>query len=418
MDENGKKGLNALTDSLVATGYRYYVSSYKPRHMILDRGEGSRVFDLEGQDYIDLGAGIGVNALGYGHPELVAALADQARRLWHGSNIYFTEPAVKLAQELVASSGFADRVFFCNSGAEANEAAIKLVRKWAAQLGRRPEERRIVTFSGSFHGRTLATVTATGQSKYREGFEPLPEGFVHCDGFNDEAALKKLMSPGVAAVMIEPVQGEGGVVPVNPGFLKFVRELCDRQDALLVLDEVQCGMGRTGRLWCHMWEEGLRPDILTTAKGLGGGFPIGAMLAGGKVAEVFQFGSHGSTFGGNPLACAAARVVLRHVTGPSLMDNVLAREAQLRRALEKIGNEHGIFREVRGRGLMIGALLSFICRGRSADLMETARRHGVLVLQAGPDVLRFLPPLNITEAELAEGLDRLAGAVAQFVSDT
>jgi acetylornithine/N-succinyldiaminopimelate aminotransferase len=214
------------------------------------------------------------------------------------------------------------------------------------------------------------------------------------------------------------VQGEGGIVPVQPGFLKFVRALCDRRDLLLILDEVQCGMGRTGRLWSFMWEEGVRPDILTSAKALGGGFPIGAMLAGGKVAEVFQFGSHGSTFGGNPMACAAARVVLAHVCDPALMDHVTARGAQLHHALEKINAEHAVFRQVRGRGLMVGAELQQSWRGRSGDLMETAREHGVLILQAGPDVLRFLPPLNISANDLEEGMRRLAAAVAQFVSRT
>jgi acetylornithine/N-succinyldiaminopimelate aminotransferase len=406
------------TRDLVATGYRYYVPCYKPRHMILERGQGSRVFDIEGRDYIDLGAGIGVNVLGHGHPDLVGALTTQAARLWHTSNIYFTEPAVNLAESLVAHSPFAARVFFCNSGAEANEAAIKLVRKWAAQRGRSPQEREIVTFQGSFHGRSLATVTATAQPKYKQGFEPLPGGFAHCSAFNDPEALAKVMSSKTAAVMLEPVQGEGGVIPAAPGFLKFVRQICDRHDALLVLDEVQCGMGRTGKLWCHMWEEGVQPDILTSAKALGGGFPIGALLAGAKVAEVLQFGDHGSTFGGNPMACAAALTVLKHVCDPALMAHVLERGAQLCDALATIRSNYGIFREVRGRGLMVGAELGPASRGRSADLMDAARRHGALILQAGPDVLRFLPPLNITAEELQEGLRRLETAIAEFMGST
>lgn len=418
MDNIGNDPASQKTRDLVADGYRYYVPCYKPRHMILDRGKGSRLFDIEGQDYIDLGAGIGVNVLGHGHPDVVGALTTQAARLWHTSNIYFTEPVVNLAKSLVERTQFASRVFFCNSGAEANEAAIKLVRKWAAQRGRGPQDREIVTFRGSFHGRTLATVTATVQSKYQEGFEPLPAGFVHCDAFNDIEALAKTVSSKTAAVMLEPVQGEGGINPAAPGFLKSVREICDRHDALLVLDEVQCGMGRTGKLWCHMWEEDLQPDILTSAKALGGGFPIGALLAGTKVAEVFQFGAHGSTFGGNPMACAAALAVLKHVCDPALMANVLERSAQLRDALEAIESEYGIFEEVRGRGLMIGAELRRSFRGRSADLTEAARRHGVLVLQAGPDVLRLLPPLNITADELQEGLRRMETAIAEFMGNT
>jgi acetylornithine/N-succinyldiaminopimelate aminotransferase len=238
---------------------------------------------------------------------------------------------------------------------------------------------------------------------------------VHC-ALNDEAALEKLLSDNTAAVMLEPVQGEGGVVPAKPGFLKFVRALCNRHDVLLAFDEVQCGMGRTGKLWCHMWEEGLQPDILTSAKALGGGFPIGALLAGAKVARVFDFGSHGSTFGGNPMACAVARVVLRHVAEPALMHNVAARGAQLQRALEELKAQHAVFSDVRGRGLMLGAELAPPWRGRAADVMAYAREHGVLILQAGPDVLRFLPPLNITAADLQEGLTRLAAAVARFVA--
>jgi acetylornithine/N-succinyldiaminopimelate aminotransferase len=416
MDAEKNHPASRKTRDLIATGYRYYVPSYKPRPLIVARGEGSRLFDIEGRDYIDLGAGIGVNVLGHQHPALVKALTAQAHRLWHTSNIYFSEPPVELARELVESSEFATRVFFCNSGTEANEAAIKLVRKWAAELGKKPQEREIITFSGSFHGRTLASLAATVQPKYQAGFEPLPEGFVHCDRFNVEKALTGLVSPRTAAIMLEPVQGEGGVIPAEPGFLRFVRSLCDRHHLLLVLDEVQCGMGRTGKLWCHMWEEGLKPDILTCAKALGGGFPIGAMLAGPAVADVLQYGSHGSTFGGNPMACAAAREVLRHVREPALMANVAERAAQLRRWLESIHAEHDLFSTVRGRGLMIGAALKEPWQGRAGDLMEAARMHGVLILQAGPDVLRFLPPLNITAEELEEGMARLAGAVAEAVN--
>jgi acetylornithine/N-succinyldiaminopimelate aminotransferase len=403
------------TRDLVAAGYRYYLPNYKPRPIIFEHGEGSRLFDIDGRDYVDLGAGIGVNVLGHQHPALVKALTAQAHRLWHTSNIYFSEPAVELARELVESSDFAARVFFCNSGTEANEAAIKLVRKWAAEQGKTPQEREIITFSGSFHGRTLAPLAATVQPKYQAGFEPLPEGFVHCGSFNDEKALKGLVSNKTAAIMLEPVQGEGGVIPAEPGFLRYVRALCDRHHLLLVLDEVQCGMGRTGKLWCHMWEEGLKPDILTSAKALGGGFPVGAMLAGPAVAEVMQYGSHGSTFGGNPMACAAARVVLRHVREPALMANVDERAAQLRRWLETINAEHDIFSAVRGRGLMIGTVLKPPWQGKAGDLMEAARMHGVLILQAGPDVLRFLPPLNITSKELEEGMARLSGAIAEAV---
>ncbi|MBT8339354.1 MAG: aspartate aminotransferase family protein [Desulfatitalea sp.] len=405
------------TQSLINDGYRYYLTNAKPRRIVLDHGQGAILYDREGRDYIDLGAGIGVNALGHQHPELVRALTAQARRLWHTSVTYFSEPAVCLARELVAGSVFAQRVFFCNSGAEANEAAIKLVRKWAAQAGRPPHGRDIITFKGGFHGRTLATVTATGQAKYQQGFEPLPAGFVHCPVFNDIAALEAIVSDRTAAVMLEPIQGEGGVIPADLHFLRAVRRLCDRRGILLVLDEVQCGMGRTGRLWDHMWAKGVAPDLLTSAKGLGGGFPIGALLAGPRVAEVFEFGAHGTTFGGNPMACAAARVVLRQVSDPSLMNNVRRRSDELHCALADINDRHGLFTKIRGRGLMLGAVLAPAWHGRAGDLTETARDHGVLILQAGADVLRFLPPLTITADELGEGATRLATALTAFVDN-
>ncbi len=402
------------TKSLISTGYKYYLPVYRPRQTILDHGRGAYLYDLDGKAYVDLGSGIAVNTLGHQHPALLAALKTQAGRLWHTSNIYFTEPAVLLARELVRATGFAKTVFFCNSGAEANEGAIKLVRKWAAGQGRSSREREIVTFGGSFHGRTLATVTATAQPKYQAGFEPLPKGFIYCKTFNDEAALEKLVSDKTAAIMLEPVQGEGGIIPAKPGFMTFVRKLCDRHNALLVLDEIQCGMGRTGKLWCHQWEKGLQPDIITSAKALGGGFPIGAMLVGDKAGQAMQFGAHGSTFGGNPMACAVARAVLAQVRAPELMKNVKARSKQLIQTLKKINEDYAVFSDVRGRGLMLGAQLAEPWQGQAATIMETAREQGVLILQAGPDVLRFLPPLNITEIELEKGLDRLTAAIDQF----
>src|SRR5690606_31132470 len=255
---------------------------------------------------------------------------------WHTSNVFLSEPPLRLAEELVAASRFAERVFLCNSGAEANEAAIKLVRKWAAAQGRAPSRRVIVTFRGSFHGRTLATVTATAQPKYQAGYEPLPGGFRYVD-FNDATGLEVAMAGGdVAAVLVEPVQGEGGVTPVAPGFLRTVRELCDHHGALLALDEIQSGMGRTGTLFAH-WQDQVTPDIVTLAKALGGGFPIGAMLAGPKVAEAMQFGDHGTTFGGNPLAAAVARVALRKLASPTIMANVSRQSAALRSGLEALG---------------------------------------------------------------------------------
>jgi acetylornithine/N-succinyldiaminopimelate aminotransferase len=401
--------------SLMELGKCYWLPVYRPRELVLDHGKGAHVWDTQGRDYVDFGAGIAVNALGHQDPDLLEALTAQAHKLWHASNVFYTEPPLRLAEELVRASGFAQRVFLCNSGAEANEAAIKLVRKWAASKGRAPEQRTIITFKGSFHGRTLATVTATAQPKYQEGYEPLPAGFRYLD-FNDAEALELAFAAGdIAAVMLEPVQGEGGVLPAAPGFLRRVRELCDQYDALLVLDEIQCGMGRTGTLFAHTQDE-VTPDIVTLAKALGCGFPIGAMLAGPKVAEVMQYGAHGTTFGGNPMAAAVARVALRKLGSPELLANVDRQSAALRAGLIRLGMEFGLFTDVRGRGLMIGAVLADAHKGRAGEVLDIAAAHGLLLLQAGPDVLRLVPPLNITDEELADGLARLHAALQAFTT--
>ena len=401
--------------ALIELGKRYWLPVYKPRELVLDHGKGARVWDTEGRDYVDFSAGIAVSSLGHQDPDLLAALTAQAHKLWHSSNVFYTEPPLRLAEELVRASGFAERVFLCNSGAEANEAAIKLVRKWAAAQGRAPERRVIVTFRGSFHGRTLATVTATAQPKYQQGYEPLPAGFRYLD-FNDAAALEAAFAAGdIAAVMLEPVQGEGGVVPAAPGFLKRVRELCDAHGALLVLDEIQCGMGRTGTLFAHAHDH-VRPDMVTLAKALGGGFPIGAMLAGPAVAEVMQYGAHGTTFGGNPMAAAVARVALRKLASPAVLMNVERQAHDLREGLARINAELKLFDEVRGRGLMIGAALAEAHRGQAGAILDHAAVRGLLLLQAGPDVLRFVPPLTITDEELADGLERLHAALSDFAA--
>ncbi|MBD9478760.1 acetylornithine transaminase [Pseudoxanthomonas sp. PXM02] len=407
--------MSATTPDLLSNGQRYYLPVYRPREVILERGQGARVWDSEGREYLDLSAGIAVCGLGHNDPDLVAALTEQAGKLWHTSNVFYSEPPLRLAEELVTASRFAERVFLCNSGAEANEAAIKLVRKWASSQGRAPDQRVIVTFRGSFHGRTLAAVTATAQPKYQEGYEPLPGGFRYVD-FNDLTQLEIAMSCGdVAAVMVEPVQGEGGVMPAASGFLRSVRELCDHHGALLVLDEIQAGMGRTGTLFAH-WQDGVVPDIVTLAKALGGGFPIGAMLAGPKVAEVMQFGAHGTTFGGNPLAAAVARVALRKLASPQIANNVARQSAALRKGLDTINAELGLFSQVRGRGLMLGAVLNTKYAGRAGEVLDLAAAQGLLMLQAGPDVLRFVPSLNITDAEVAESLKRLHAALRAFAT--
>ncbi len=403
----------ASVEALLALGREVLLPVYRQREMILERGQGARVWDSEGRDYVDFAAGIAVCSLGHCDPELTAGLVEQAGRLWHTSNVFYSEPPLRLAQELVAASRFAERAFLCNSGAEANEAAIKLVRKWAASHGRGPERRVIVTFRGSFHGRTLAAVTATAQPKYQEGYEPLPGGFRYVD-FNDIAQLEAAMAGGdVAAVMLEPVQGEGGVMPAAPGYLQAVRVLCDRHKALLVLDEIQCGMGRTGALFAH-WEDGVVPDIVTLAKALGGGMPIGALLAGPRVAQAMQFGAHGTTFGGNPLAAAVARVALRRLASQDIAANVARQSQAIRDGLDALNRDFGLFAQVRGRGLMLGAVLKPEHAGKAGAIGDLAAAHGLLLLQAGPDVLRFVPALNIGDDAIADGLARLRRALEAF----
>lgn len=403
----GQTALRAgMSRNLINKGRKYYTMSYKPRDMVIDRGEGARVWDLEGREYIDFGSGIAVSALGHHNPEMIEALMGQAEKIWHTSNIYYTEPVVKLAEELVKASRFAKRVFFTNSGSEANETAIKLARKYAADKGKPPESREIVTFTGSFHGRTLAAVTATAQPKYHAGFEPLPGGFRYCP-FNDISTLTTMVNEYTCAVMLEVVQGEGGIMPADSEFLMQVQSLCRKYDVLLILDEVQCGMGRTGKLFSYFSETGLKPDIVTVAKGLGGGMPIGACLIGEKAEKTFQFGSHGSTYGGHPLACAVSRVVLKKLQSPDTMKNVRDRGAELMKALEAFNKKHDVFNEIRGRGLMIGAELKSKYHGKAGEIMETARAHGLMILVAGPNVLRLLPPLMVTKEEMKEGVNRL-----------
>ncbi len=404
---------STASQELIAKGRQYYVPNYKPRDMILDHGKGSVVWDIDGNDYVDLGSGIAVCSLGHQDPDLLAALDAQSRKLWHTSNIFFTEPPIRLAENLVEMSGFAKKVFFCNSGGEANEAAIKLVRKYAADKGKSPAQRNIISFKGSFHGRTMATVTLTAQPKYHVGFEPMPAGFIYCDKFNDEAAIEAMVDENTCAIFVEPVQGEGGVMPAKPQFLKHLRKLCDKVGALLVIDEIQAGMGRTGTLFAYTQDE-IKPDVVTLAKALGGGMPIGAMLVGEKAADVLQFGTHGTTFGGNPVMTAVALASVKKLARTEVLDNVKDKSAKLRAALEAINSEMGLFKEIRGRGLMMGAELTAEHAGKSGDISEMARKRGVLVLVAGPDVMRFLPPLTITDDELNTGIERFKLALADY----
>ncbi|MBD8684350.1 aspartate aminotransferase family protein [Pseudomonas sp. CFBP 13719] len=386
------------------------VPNYAPAAFIPVRGAGSRVWDQAGRELIDFSGGIAVNVLGHAHPALVGALTEQANKLWHVSNVFTNEPTLRLARKLVDAT-FADRVFFCNSGAEANEAAFKLARR-VAHDNYGPEKYEIVSALNSFHGRTLFTVSVGGQPKYSDGFGPKITGIRHVP-YNDLEALKAAVSDKTCAVVLEPVQGEGGVVPADPAYLQGARALCDQFNALLVFDEVQSGMGRSGELFSYM-NYGVTPDILSSAKSLGGGFPIGAMLTTDALAKHFAVGVHGTTYGGNPLACAVAEAVLDVVNTPEVRAGVKARHQRFKTRLEQIGQRYGVFSEVRGLGLLIGCALSDAWKGRAKDFFNAAERHDLMILQAGPDVVRFAPSLVIDEADIDEGLDRFERAVAHL----
>ena len=386
---------------------QYMVPNYAPAAFVPVRGQGSRVWDQSGRELIDFAGGIAVNVLGHCHPALVAALTEQANTLWHISNVYTNEPALRLSKKLVEAT-FAERVFFCNSGAEANEAAFKLARRVAHdRFG--PEKCEIIAATNSFHGRTLFTVSVGGQPKYSDGFGPKIQGITHVP-YNDLEALKAAISDNTCAVVLEPVQGEGGVLPADQAYLEGARELCDQHNALLVFDEVQSGMGRTGELFAYM-HYGVKPDILSSAKSLGGGFPIAAMLTTTDLAKHFSPGTHGTTYGGNPLACAVGDAVVSIVGERAFLDQVKATGAALKARLEALGQKTGIFSEVRGLGLLLGCVLSDAWKGKAKDVLDAAVAEGVLVLQAGGDVVRFAPSLALSEADLDEGLARFARAL-------
>jgi len=394
-----------------ATFDEVMVPCFAPAPFVPVRGEGSRVWDQQGRMYIDFAAGVAVTALGHCHPTIVKVLHEQSQRLWHVSNWMTNEPALRLATKLVDAT-FAERVFFCNSGAEANEAALKLARRYAHDhFG--IEKSRVISTLNSFHGRTLMTVTAGGQAKYAAGFGPNPTGFTHIR-YNDiaglEAAFAEEGGDDVCAVILEPMQGEGGMIPGTPEFLTAARRLCDDHDALLILDEIQSGMGRTGALFSYM-QKGIVPDILTSAKGLGGGFPIGAMLTSSEVASAFSVGVHGSTFGGNPLACAVAEAVLDIVNTTEVLDGVKARHALFMEGLRTLNARREVFSDIRGEGVWIGCELVPRWQGKALDIVRTAGDSGLLVLAAGVDVVRLAPSLIISLDEILEGLGRLETAL-------
>lgn len=391
---------------------QFMVPNYAPAAFVPVRGLGSRVWDQSGRELIDFAGGIAVNVLGHCHPALVAALTEQANTLWHISNVFTNEPTLRLGKKLVEAT-FAERVFFCNSGAEANEAAFKLARRVAHdRFG--PEKHEIIAATNSFHGRTLFTVSVGGQPKYSDGFGPKIQGITHVP-YNDLDALKAAISDKTCAVVLEPIQGEGGVLPADQAYLQGARELCNAHNALLVFDEVQSGMGRTGELFAYM-NYGVVPDILSSAKSLGGGFPIAAMLTTTDLAKHFSPGTHGTTYGGNPLACAVGEAVLDIVNTSQTLEGVKAKSEQFKTRLEALGKQYGLFEQVRGMGLLLGCVLNDAWKGKAKQVLDAATAEGLMILQAGPDVVRFAPSLVVEESDIDEGLARFERALSKLTA--
>lgn len=376
------------------------VPVFAPYAFIPVRGSGLDLWDQEGKHYLDLTGGIAVSGLGHAPAELVEALTDQAKKLWHVSNYFTNEPVLKLAKALTEAT-FAEKVFFCNSGGEANEAAFKLARKWAHNhFG--ANKNRIVSCFHSFHGRTLFTVTVGGQSKYTEGFEPLPQQIDHIP-FNDIEAARAAIGDDVCAVVVEPVQGEGGILPASAEYLKTLRQICNEKNALLIFDEIQCGMGRTGDLFAYMGY-GVTPDIMTSAKALGNGFPIAAMLTTTDIANAFSVGSHGTTYGGNPLAAAVASKALEVINTPEFLSRVVDAGNKLKASLERVVADYpDVFAGVRGKGLMLGLVMADKYHGKAAEITAAAAKEGLLLLLAGYDVIRYVPALVIKDEHIEQG---------------
>ncbi len=377
--------------------------NYARADLAFERGEGAWLWTVDGRRFLDFGSGIATASLGHGNKHLAQAIADQAGKVMHVSNLYRIPQAERLAERLVQNT-FADSVFFCNSGAEANEGMIKMMRKAMAEGGK-PERFRIICFEGAFHGRTLATLAATGNAKYLAGFGPVVEGFDHVP-FNNMNAVRNAIGPATAGIIVEPVQGEGGVRPGDPQFLRALRATCDEYGLVLGMDEVQSGMGRTGKLFAHEWA-GIEPDVMTAAKGIAGGFPLGAVLAKEFVAKHMVPGTHGSTFGGNPLACAAGNAVLDVLLAPGFLDEVARKGARLRAGLEEIAREFpAVFEDVRGMGLLLGMK----CVVPQAEVQAACVAEGLMAITAGENVLRIAPPLVITDGDIDEALHMLRRA--------
>jgi succinylornithine aminotransferase len=384
---------------------------YAPAAFIPVRGKGSRLWDQQGKEYIDFAGGIAVNALGHAHPVMINALTEQANKFWHTGNGYTNEPALRLAKQLIDAT-FAERVFFCNSGAEANEAALKLARKYAHDhYG--TQKSGIVAFKNAFHGRTLFTVSAGGQPSYSQDFSPLPPDISHAV-YNNLDSARELINDTTCAVIVEPMQGEGGVVPADSAFLKGLRELCDQHNALLIFDEVQTGVGRTGELYAYM-HYGVTPDVLSTAKALGGGFPVGAVLTTEKCASVMTVGTHGTTYGGNPLASAVAGAVFSVINTREVLNGVKQRHQWFTERLQAINARFGLFNEIRGMGLLIGCVLKDEYAGKAKAISQQAAEEGLMILIAGANVVRFAPALIISEEEVNSGLDRFERACERFL---
>ena len=383
------------------------MGTYARQDVVFERGEGAWLISTTGDRYLDFASGIAVNALGHAHPKLIAALTEQASKVWHTSNLYRISGQERLAERLCAAT-FADRVFFCNSGAEAVEGAIKLTRRYQYDSGH-PERHRIITFKGAFHGRTLATIAAAGNEKYLHGFGPQMPGFDVLPDL-DLAAVEAAIGPETAGILIEPVQGEGGIRVVPAAFLKRLRELCDANGLLLILDEVQCGVGRTGKLFAHEWA-GITPDVMAIAKGIGGGFPLGAFLATEETAKSMVPGTHGSTFGGNPLAMAVGNAILDVVLEPGFLEGVQTKALRLKQELARIKDENpDVVEDIRGIGLLVGIRV----KPPVGDLQKACTAEKLLTVTAGENVLRILPPLNVTDAELLEFATRLSGAIKRL----
>ena len=388
---------------------KYLMPTYAPS-IVISKAKGSRVYDADGKQYYDFTSGIGCHNVGHCTEGVVKAIQDQAAMLTHCSNLFVNEPQVKLAKKLVEISGLGGKVFFCNSGAEANEAAIKLARKWGAANGGRYE---VITMRSSFHGRTLATLTATGQDWCQAGFEPLPVGFAYAD-FNDLESVKSVLTDKTVAIMLEAVQGEGGVTPATPEFMAGVRALCDEKDLIMICDEVQCGMGRTGKWWG--WQNSdVKPDLFTCAKSIADGVPMGALVSNAKFADVFQPGNHASTFGGNPLACAAALATIKIIEDEKLLDAAKAKGEVLMAALQAFAEKYDQVLEVRGLGLMLGMVMDG--EEKNKEVVDAFREMGILALTAGGNVVRFLPTLSMTGAHLEEAVEMMGDALDGLYGD-